>query len=394
MDYVSRFPSLYKSLHSNNHYGLAPEIMVMDGGMGTALFNAGVGKSSVVWSAISLIKPEYHNTVIKCHEDYIRAGAHMLTTNNYAVQPFYYMEYYGPEKYQKKLEEHTVLAAQLTRLAVQNCKKRGELNGTIKIAGCIPPCRESLRPDLTNAWLEEPKNWDIALNYYKTISTMLEPFVDCFLLETVNSLLELRCMLEAMQHVRKPLMISMQGGFLDPKTMLPNPTKAEEAAQFVLKVASQGTFKIDMFSLNCAHPDHIEEALMSLSDMTKHGLKKRGIKLGAYANSVVKEAWDPKNAYSGEAIRVRDANIKSNYVRYAMRWNALGVECIGGCCGVAKEEIRNVADYFNCPPVLSSNGRNVTEGWVASSPLRVMKTSRKTRMENNRTRKNFRLSRL
>lgn len=368
----------------------------MDGGMGSALFNNNVKKSSVVWSAISLIKPEYHSTVIKCHEDYIRSGANMLTTNNYAVQPFYYMEYYGPKEYQQKLEDHTVLAAQLARLAVQNCKKRGELNGSVSIAGCIPPCRESLRPDLTNAWLRDPRNWDIATDYYRTISTILEPFVDQFLLETVNSLLELRCMLESMEHIRKPIMISMQGGFLNEQSLLPEPWRAEEAAQYILNVAEKGAFKISMFSLNCAHPDHIEEALMSLSDMTKHGLKKRGIKLGAYANSVVKEAWDPANAYSGKAVRVRDSNIKSNYVRYALRWNALGVECIGGCCGVGKDEIKHVADYFNCPPVPTSTeapSQGVTEGWISSRPLRVMKTSGRSGGGFRRKKRNSRFRR-
>ena len=59
--------------------------------MGIALFNRGVPKSEVVWSAISLIEPQYHSTIIRCHEDYICAGADILTTNNYAValKPFF-----------------------------------------------------------------------------------------------------------------------------------------------------------------------------------------------------------------------------------------------------------------------------------------------------------------
>jgi len=372
MNYVSRFGALYDSLYTNQKQN---KVTVLDGGMGTALFARGVPKSPVVWSAISLIKPEYHSTVIKCHEDYIRAGADILTTNNYAVQPFYYMEYFGPQEYQKKIEEHTVLAAQLCRFAVQNCKKNGELRGrNIQISGCIPPCRESLRPDLTNEWLRDSKNWDIATNYYRHISTLLDPFVDTFVLETVNSLLELRCMLGAMSHIRKPITISMQGAFLNEKTMYPEPRQAEKVAQYVLNIAENSTFRIQMFSLNCAHPDHIEEALMSLSDMTKHEFKRRGIKIGAYANSVVKEAWNPENAYSGENVRVRDSKIKSNYVRYALRWHSLGVDCIGGCCGVGKEEIKNVADYFNCPPVATTP--SAAEAWMGRGKAFGVKTKR------------------
>jgi len=346
----------------------------MDGGMGTALFNRGVPKSPVVWSAISLIKSEHHSTIIKCHEDYIRAGADVITTNNYAVQPFYYMEYFGPEIYQQKIEEHTVLAAQLARFAVQNMKKRGALKGrNVQISGCIPPCRESLRPDLTNVWLRDPNNWEIATNYYRHISTLLEPFVDNFVLETVNSLLELKCMLGAMHHIRKPITISMQGAFLNEKTMFPEPWRAEEIVQFVLKYTAKSPFRVQMFSLNCAHPDHIEEALMSLSENSKHALKSRGIRLGAYANSVVKEAWNPDNAYSGDKVRVRDSKIKSNYVRYALRWNHLGVDCIGGCCGVGMEEIKNVADYFNCP-VATNTPSNPAEAWMSGKSFGGVKT--------------------
>jgi len=371
MNYVSRFGTLYNSLYNSNDYRKPNQVTVLDGGMGTALFEGGVPKSPVVWSAIALILPEYHSTVIKVHQDYIRAGADILTTNNYAVQPFYYMQYFGPEKYQQKIEEHTVLAAQLARFAVQKCKK--ELKGrNIQISGCIPPCRESLRPDLTNAWLQDPKNWDIATKYYRHISTLLEPFVDSFVLETVNSLLELRCMLGAMTHIRKPITISMQGAFLNEKTMFPEPWQAENIAQWILKSQEALPFRVQMFSLNCAHPDHIEEALLSLSENTKNEFKRRGIRLGAYANSVVKEAWDPANAYSGENVRVRDSKIKSNYVRYALRWNALGVDCIGGCCGVGKQEIQNVAEYFNCPVAPSRS--NPAEAWMASNTFGGVKT--------------------
>lgn len=349
---------------------LKNEVTVLDGGMGTALFNNGVEKSETVWSAIALIKPEYHSKVIKCHEDYIKAGATEITTNNYAVMPAYYRNFYGEDKWENKVAEHTVLAAQLCRIAVQNCEKKRPYAPKVKINGCIPPCVESLRPDLTNPWLRDPKNWEIATKYYRNIATILEPFVDGFLLETVNSLLELRCMLNAMSDVKKPINISMQGAFLDERTMEPTPSRSEEAARYVLDVADTGKFKIRMFSLNCAHPDHIEEALKSLSILSKFRLQNHGIKLGAYANSVVKEAWDPNNKFTLEGVRVRDRRIKSNYVKYALRWTALGVECVGGCCGVGSTEIENVSNYFNCPDVDESQVLSpvVPEAFLSSIP--------------------------
>lgn len=345
------------------------QVTVMDGGMGTALFNNGVEKSDKIWSAIALEKPEYHAKVIKCHEDYIKAGSTELTTNNYGVMPKYYKDYFGEELWERKIADHTVLAAQLCRIAVQNCERKRQNSSKVWINGCIPPCVESLRPDLTNPWLRNPKNWETASKYYRTISTIMEPFVDGFLLETVNSVLELRCMLNAMKGVKKPISISMQGGFLDEKTMEPHPERCEDAVRYVLDVADRGRFTIRMFSLNCAHPDHIEEALKSMSALSRFRLANHGIRLGAYANSVVKEAWDPNNKFSLENVRKRDKKIKSNYVKHALRWEALGVDCIGGCCGVGSHEIKNVADYFNCTPIADVEVINpVKEAFMSTIP--------------------------
>ena len=86
----------------------------------------------------------------------------------------------------------------------------------------------------------------IATKYYRDISTLLEPLVDSLVLETVSSLLELRCMLGATSHIRKPITISMQGGFLNEKTLLPEPWQAENVAQFVLKTVEKSPCRIQM----------------------------------------------------------------------------------------------------------------------------------------------------
>eukprot|EP00493_Phyllostaurus_siculus_P021666 UN21994 len=249
---LSHFPTLWREKQKQQKF--AKKFTILDGGMGTALFAAGVPKSSVIWSASALVDSAYHEHVINEHARYIEAGADTITTNNYGVNPFYYMEYYGQDKYQDKIIEHTLLAAQLARLAVQRSGKK------VFIYGCLPPCRESLRPDLTNEFLDSPENYKIATSYYKLISNILEPFVDGFLLETINTPLELECALDAIKGVHKSISISMQGSFWDPKDMQTRrPHMAEVMAKKVVSIADTGLFQVKMFALNCAHPDHIVE---------------------------------------------------------------------------------------------------------------------------------------
>jgi len=335
---LSHFPTLWKEKEKKKNF--ARKYTILDGGMGTALFSAGVPKSSVIWSASALVDPAYHEHVIAEHERYIEAGSEMITTNNYGVNPFYYMEYYGQDKYQDKIIEHTLLAAQLARLAVQRSGKK------VFIYGCLPPCRESLRPDLTNEFLLQSENYQIATSYYKLIASILEPFVDGFLLETINTRLELQCALDAIKGVHKSISISMQGSFWDPNDMQTRrPHMTEVMAKKVVQIAGDGLFKVKMFSLNCAHPDHIVEGYSHLTKETRETLKKLGIELGAYANSTVKEVFEA-NGFTLEKSRPRDKKLLSEYVLHAEKWRKLGVTCFGGCCGVTSREIHNLSLHF------------------------------------------------
>ena len=62
------------------------EVILLDGAMGVALRVRGVevpDYKSSVWSALALI--DAPDDVRALHADYIRAGADVITTNNYAV---------------------------------------------------------------------------------------------------------------------------------------------------------------------------------------------------------------------------------------------------------------------------------------------------------------------
>ena len=122
------------------------KITILDGAMGTELRKRGVkvgGYKSSIWSAFALI--EDPDAIRKLHEDYISAGAEVITVNNYAVT----RRLLSREKMENRLEELTLLACDLANQARDNSKKN------VSIAGSLPPLDTSYRADLVGKYEED-----------------------------------------------------------------------------------------------------------------------------------------------------------------------------------------------------------------------------------------------
>lgn len=320
-------------------------IEVLDGAMGTLLFSMGVPRCDHIWAARSINDDEHHTKVINAHLEYIRAGATSITTNNYAIMPYYYANYFGPAHFARMIKNDTKTAVKLAQRAILLSEK------DIYLYGCLQPTRESLRPDLTNDYLCELFNYQLSQQFYKLVTEIMEPHVDAFLLETMNSQMELMCCLEAIEGLStKPIAISMQGSFMDPISMRPTPYMAEHTAQLVCNLKELGRFNICMFSLNCAPVDHIEDSLNALSAETKKRLAANGIKLGVYANATHTEDFEEEKFDSSDISEKRlqtDKEVIQNYVAHALNWIKHGVTCIGGCCKVEPDTIAEIAKLNN-----------------------------------------------
>lgn len=321
-----------------------PTFTVLDGGLGTQLFHHGVPRSDEIWSAHAIADPKYHDIVVKAHKEFIEAGAEVITTANYAIMPYYYMKYFGPSVYAEKIKEHTLIAVQLARRAIKESGKK------VLLYGCLCPSRESLRPDLTSEFLNSDWNWEMTQIFYRQIASIMEPFVDAFILETMNTQIELECCLFALEgKINKPIAISMQGSFFDPVTMVSKPYMCEHIAQFIIHLVERKRFDIIMYSLNCAPPQHISASLACLTPQTKARLRKHGIQLGAYANGTTTEIFENVQFETGNISAEREKmcdHIDANYINYVRDWIELGVTCVGGCCKIAPHNIRKVCQVI------------------------------------------------
>jgi S-methylmethionine-dependent homocysteine/selenocysteine methylase len=210
---------------------------VMDGGMGSLLLQTGVPRDAHVWSARCL-EPAFHGNVIAAHCLFIEAGATIITTSNYGVQPTYYRRAFGAEGSAAHMARDTETAARLAmeaRFAGEAFGKRG-----VRVFGCLPPLCESHRPDLGAAFLEAEGEANVQQIYGEIVQALMRGGpVDGFIIETANTWPEVLCAVAALEDqglAGMPVIISMQGALLCPLTLLPQPHLAAEFAQRALEL--------------------------------------------------------------------------------------------------------------------------------------------------------------
>ena len=93
------------------------KIIILDGGIGAELEKNGANMDQdLCWGKCSVDNPEL---VKKVHENYIDAGADVITTNTYGTTPIS-MKQYG---YDNLIEEYNKKSVQIAKEAVKNTNK-------------------------------------------------------------------------------------------------------------------------------------------------------------------------------------------------------------------------------------------------------------------------------
>ena len=144
------------------------QVILLDGGVGRELKRRGVEVPPTIWTAKALLSNP--DTVRDVHAAFIRAGADVITANNYAVVP----KLLATEGLDDRLVELTQLAARLANQA------REVGNRDVLIAGVLPPLARTYRPDLVGASRE-------IYPIYRAIADALAADVDIMLCETMSS---------------------------------------------------------------------------------------------------------------------------------------------------------------------------------------------------------------
>lgn len=293
-------------------------ITILDGGMSRELMRLNAPFKQPEWSALSLY--EKPSAVQQVHEEFIKAGAQVITTNSYAVVPFHI----GEQRFHADGKMLSDLAGRLAKSAVKNS---GVL--TTKIAGSLPPMFGSYRADL----IEQDRFADIA----QPIIDGLSPYVDLWLCETQSAIIEPVSVQKLLPKDERPLWVSFT--LIDEKpTPEPQLRSGETVKSAVEKMVEIG---VSAILFNCCQPEIIEQALIVTRE-TLEQLNATYIQTGAYANAF---APQPEDATANDGLdEVRKDLNPESYLEWAKKWTAQGATIVGGCCGIGREFIKVLSE--------------------------------------------------
>lgn len=293
-------------------------LRILDGGMSRELLRLGAQLKQPEWSALALI--DSPQIVRQVHEEFIAAGADVITTNSYALVPFHI----GEERF---AQEGAALIALSGRLAREAADAAGR---PVTVAGGLPPIFGSY----------EPQNFDPARvqAYLSVLVENLSPYIDVWLGETLSLIAEGEAVRVAVEKTGKPFWISFT--LADDAAQVagarPKLRSGETVADAALWAAGSGA---EALLFNCARPEVMEAAVKVAAE----AMRAKGVSMpiGVYANAFDSDT-DESAANEGLHETRKDLT-DDTYSRFACRWADAGASMIGGCCGIGASHIHTLA---------------------------------------------------
>ena len=279
------------------------EIVILDGAMGTELQRRGVPMDDVAWDAAALAT--HPDLVREVHEDYIKAGAEVIITNTFATAR-HVLEPAG------MVREFRALNIQAVTLAKE--AREDVADGPVFIAGSI----STMSAHADNSY--EPRAEEARENYREQAEVLAESGVDVIMLEMMRDLEQTSYAMEAAVATGLPVWVGFSCKTTDESTLVlqdRNHTLAEALEQIPPLGASLVSI---MHTL-------AEDTPAALREVTSHWQGP----VGAYPHSgeFIMPNWQFIDVISPE-----------DFTRQAQGWTGMGVQLVGGCCGIGPEHIR------------------------------------------------------
>ena len=293
--------------------------LLLDGGMGRELRFRGVETPPTIWSAHALLSAPV--VVRQIHQDYIRAGADIITTNTYGI----IRRDLAKIGIEDRFAELNALACSLASEA------RAAAERPVLIAGSLPPLHGSYRPDLVRPFKEiEP--------LYREQAELLALHIDLLLCETMSSAAEGRAAARAACQTGLPVWVAWTL-HEDRSGRLRSGETIGEA------VAAVSDLPVAGFLLNCSLPESITPAL---PDLVATGAPY----VGAYANTFaqIPEGWELDGDKESDGwLTLRQDLGPGSYARHVADWLDAGATVVGGCCGTRPAHISHIFEELIQP---------------------------------------------
>lgn len=288
---------------------LSKRILILDGAMGTMLQRKGLQGNS---ESFNLTNPE---TIGKIHNEYIEAGADIITANSFSANSISQSEYNLSEKAGQMAEA----AARIARKAADEAPRK------IWVAGSVGPTSKSLSlAQNINDPIFRPYSFDgMAEAFEVQIRGLVKGGVDLLLFETCFDALNTKAALYAIGHIPEasdiPIMISASMSDRSGRTLTGQTMEA-----FYRSVQHCSPLS---FGLNCSLG--AEEMIPLIAEVASFAT----CAVSCYPNAGLPNEmgeYDETPSQMAESVR-----------KMAL---AGSVNIVGGCCGTTPEHIKAVAE--------------------------------------------------
>ena len=258
-----------------------------------------------MWSTqIMLDNPNLVQTV---HADFIRAGARLITLNNYTAT----RQRLGRDASVDLLKPIHDAAIKVANGARQECGI-----ADVRIAGCLPPLIASYKPGMSPCE-------DDCLNSFRELVALQKDGVEHFMVETASNIREGVTATRAAKESGLPCWTAFSLDD-DRQGVLRSGESLQEAAERVIEVGA------DAVMVNCSMPETIDAVLPILASLP--------VPSGAYANAFT----SIKGLNAGgtvEALSAREDLGPKTYAEWGLKCVQAGLEIIGGCCETGPDHI-------------------------------------------------------
>lgn len=288
---------------------LSKRILILDGAMGTMLQRKGLQGNS---ESFNLTNPE---TIGEIHNEYIEAGADIITANSFSANSISQSEY----NLSKKAGQMAEAAARIARKAADEAPRK------IWVAGSVGPTSKSLSlAQNINDPIFRPYSFDgMAEAFEVQIRGLVKGGVDLLLFETCFDALNTKAALYAIRHIPEasdiPIMISASMSDRSGRTLTGQTMEA-----FYRSVQHCSPLS---FGLNCSLG--AEEMIPLIAEVASFAT----CAVSCYPNAGLPNEmgeYDETPSQMAESVR-----------KMAL---AGSVNIVGGCCGTTPEHIKAVAE--------------------------------------------------
>ena len=281
----------------------ADQVVLIDGATGTELQRRGVPMDEIAWSGAAVLS--HPDAVRETHEDYIRAGSRVITTNTFGST----RQILAPAGFGDQVE---AVHRGAVKLAMQACENAGVPG--VAIAGSIstePPGFDR------SAFLSPEKELEA---YREAAGLLADAGVDLIALEMINETEHAARALQAALETEIPVWLGV------------GCKKREDG-----KIVSFDHSEIEL--------TEVLDALIPMGP-TVVNIMHSEIRAIPEAIELLRERWSgpigvyPESGYFTQPTwNFIDVIAPEDLVTEAMGWVKAGVRLLGGCCGTSPDHI-------------------------------------------------------